>query len=104
MHVRLDSERQLTYLVDLAEGRIPKNKLYYRIRSDVDTDHTIDNTQAYPECLLDPVAAARMLLRHYYQDKQDNRQPHPVLDDYVTRCIGKTLVGVAADVAFNLKK
>jgi len=98
-------ERLCRYLVDLAEGRVPKEKRRYRIRVEDwpatdDTAEAIRRTEAYPVWLLDPVEAERELLRIYHAARSDRRDPPPVVERYVLERIARLGAGEAPGDVF----
>lgn len=93
----LRPEKQLQYLIDLAEGAVPKGDCVYRIPPDglanVARSRGMKNVDAladlepYPAIFLDRVEAAQELLRQHKAYKDNRLEVPAALDEYMQRCL-----------------
>lgn len=100
----LRPDKQLRYLIELAEGKIPVEECNYRIDVDALLDLANSNpelkpvdivadTDPYPAIFLDRAAAARELLLQF-RARAVNRLVMPdVLREYMDRCIVRLAEG-----------
>jgi len=105
----ITSEKTLKYLVDLAEGRVPKDQRTYKVDvSGMDaTDETlaaIHLCKAYPVCFLEPVEAEKALILQYYAARDTRREPHPIVESYVMARLGRLARGEPASEVFLRKR
>lgn len=95
-------EKQLRYLIDLAEGTIPKENCVYRIPPE-SVMRCLENSPGmkpvdalagldpYPVIFLDRVEAAQELLRQHKAYKDNRLEVPAALDGYMQRCLDRQI-------------